>query len=589
MKGIKEGTKKAEAVILLYNLGGLWKRDFVFALKWKLFKADTQGYRLYKDLLKDEIIVERTVEKVKGKRLASDSYTLVLLNINNSIVFNDKTRKIYKDRSRAFNSKSITKLYRALSESRIKVAMYTSSIYILNKEKPSLVDALKYNGVINDDIQNYNSNYIDYSYNEWQKNSYCNGYYYSSSEIREALSLINKSKDDLASSIDTDIMMQSRIKGVIIKGAVLYFVYIANPGENKLIKINNEGEQKFINITVAYLKKICGTGVLLPIAKAIIISDRDSEVYTAVTGNPAGRIKKDDLLEKQEVIIKNYKQYHKGKTPKFSWLNSNTSYFEQIYVIPFNICGMISLIMLPNEEGDKALVNSTINKLATDENYKKNDINSKDRINRIGYYKGTDLIYIPMFEIKYLARIRNYFKEQRSNPYSIGEAPLSIITEVDMVNAISHSICGPAYYYFFEDDELYQISEDYYQEYDYNGYSKGMNIAKSYIESNGYIATNKVLNSLPKKAGYNNINVFWNEIANGSEEFMEYINFDELKRSDVVVKRIRKKKKTIYVKETTLSEISKKAKEKGITANRYIAELIYKDLHSVENTPRKEE
>lgn len=575
MSKLKKNTKKYEATTLLFKLGGAWKRDYIFALKYLVKGNESQAYRLYNDLLKDGAIVERTIDKYKGKRKANDSCIEVTLN-EKSYQYSLETRDRIKERIRKFKSKSNKNLYRALSETRIKIMMHCSEVKVFKKEKPSLITLLDEN-VKRDD-------YRPYSYQEWQ-DIICNcGVFYSSTEVREAIEFLkSKKQKDSWSPAATDNMMQSRIKGIVVKDSSIYFVYIANPRDNKLIKIHNEGEKNYVLQAVSQLREIISISYISINPKAIIISDGDSMVYTSSLGNPSGRIKNIDLLEKQQALNNNYKRSHKGKNPPYSWINSIIEMYDEIYVMPFNYNGVYLLSLLTGEQD--AYIKSTKDVLSKYKEFQENYDLEKKKINEIGYLKNTRLIYMQFYEIKKLKKIRDELRVEYDRPYTDkDEILISILTEFEMIDAISHSIGYPAKYYVINDSKLIEIGDKHYQTYDRNGYSKGMNVVKAYVESYGYIASNRLLNSLPKKANEAPI-AFWNSVAKGSNKFKELINFDELKTiEEGEKKRMRKKRKTVYMQEKILTKLKEKAKEQGITPNRYIADLIYKDIRSVEES-----
>lgn len=579
MTKLKRNTNKFTAVSFLYHIGAIWKKDFIFILKSIVNGNESQAYRLYKVLQKDKLIVEKVIEKQKGKRKSNDQYTMVMLN-KDSNEYSKNDIDQYKQVCKNFRTNNASKLYRLLSDSRIKALMIKANVVYYDKYKPSLASTIE-----QADLEVYKQKNENFS---WKKIVDERGLYYSSQEIRETISKLKQNNENASSSIGADTLMQSRIRGVIIKGELLYFVYIANPGENKLIKINSEGENKYIAAATGLFHSCFGIPFLNE-QQAIIISDGLSMIYTCALGNPAGRIKDADLLEKQEVMTKNYKNRHKGKAPKYNWINSKSDIFQKIYVIPFSTEGCCSLSYLPSEINYNEKKAMVIKKLRNYDEFKSTDtVNSPSQI---GTFESTRLYCMPICEIKELFKIRNQTKSWNEMPYQESKMTLSFITDFAYANAISHVIGTPCIFHSFINDELLTLDHTYeYLDYDYNGYSVGMNKIRSYINEAGYVATNKLLNSLPKKAGYDNPNIFWNEVAAGSCEFEKSIDFNELKRiEENKVKRIRKKKKTVYVKEATLDELVKRAKEKGISSNRYIADLIYKDIHSVEETPREEE
>lgn len=570
---MKKDSLPSKAIELLNKATLLYKTDLLlYVTAWS---SQQNASKLVNKLIKDGLVAYKKI---------NNDYALYLTrvgknNLENDIVYN-------KD----FHTTSESILNQRLQENTIKVLFSICGIPCFDTEKASLKQ-------IRESILGIN-NKLDKKEAEAILN---NGVYYTKKEYIDFINSISPGKADTFAS--------SRFKGVYISNYNIYFVYMPERKDNKILRIFYEKElnlkksaEAFKNFTdvYRYVEELCtykqsknDSKKLIPASKVfnepycLVVSDGNAEVYSMATGNPSGLIKGVDFskISSQKKRIADLKaeekadeanriQYGIARTiakAKYSsmFLDAYNDVYKRLFVVSRNISGVRSLDYLCSNTLE-SWHKESVELFKTNPKYFIQNINPiYPYIELVGNNKMPS-IYLPVYEAKILKEI----SELNFNP--------TIVTYEDMLDTIAHATRRINRYYdadFYINDKRMVASlfdEDSVLYYDYSGYTKGELIIRNYLKEHNLAPLDaNIYLKLPSLFNMNKVD-FYNSVAKEKISVREVVSSIDTATIEPEKRKYNIKKTiTLHVSADFHKKVKRAAKYDNLTIQQSLMKLIY--------------
>ena len=569
---IRSNTLKEKLMSYLMEVGWCYKSDLYMIGKMNGDESNSikEIKRMYDDGLIEEK-VETNKKRLSVVGLTKKGYVEIANKMNErGMEMSDEYKKIEKE----FHMSRIEALKTKVSDNRIKTMMMISGVHTTPTDKPSLAYLVE-------TIQEKTpaANKRDKVYNDSLTYDQCkeklsNGIYYTMKEFRDFV--------DGEEEGTSDMFMGTRARGIFISQNNCFVVYIAEPGNNRLIRVRPESEKRLMRVLMTILRitdvqrdlpmlskrrisKFDKTEIIDNMIEnnvyALVISDRDSLVYSMATGNPRGRI-----IGKDKMLTDKRKQDyhdHNNTQAKSLWLKGDGSIYQRMFVTPFTENGIHSLEYLCNTSAEEWYYTS-INLFKDKETFEINNDGQHYPAYELSEQK-IPAIYMPVFEVNELYRISN-------KDYNV-----TIVTYEDMVNAIARSIRKDVHYY--DADTLNKFDDNITLIYDYSGLPKGQKMISDELLKQNQECDYDYYQKLPSTFGYDKTK-FYNEVARKRIDLNKLL--PSIHAHEIVIKpqkRIRRKSITLTMGEELTDKIYQAAKLNNVSASVYIKNIIYKTVN----------
>lgn len=472
--------------------------------------------------------------------------------------------KHWDDARSPFRVSDYSKLERRLNDNRIIVMMMLAGVAAMPNEKPTLYKLMDGCGAILPERSGYaNSNYVDGMTDDECKALIEHGVYYTVAEVRDFIS-------ESGSATEADTTYVSKARGVFISDATMYIVYMAQPGDNRIISVRAFGEQRLMDalrpvLAVTHIgrqikelprysinertneRTVVGYAHGEPYA--LIISDGDALVYSTANGGPRGKPVNSAVNEMK--VTQGSVRYINGSGPLF----------RRVFVIPHTVNGLSILRYITTASTEDWLRASAdiISHIA-------GSAPSPDS----AMYPYTVLdgdmhipaIYLPAYECREL-----YMIAQR-------QGRIAIVTYRDMLNAIAHSVRCDAIYY--DADTLERIDENAVLVYALNGECAGEYALEQELAKRGVKSSPAERAELPGRFGYDSAVRFWNDIARGRLSAEDAADAVSGKRKDEPARTyVHRAQVSMLVSSDYANQIKKAAKYYGMSVSAYLKKITH--------------
>lgn len=413
--------------------------------------------------------------------------------------------KHWNDARAQFRISDADRFVRRLNDNRIMAMMMLAEVTVLPHDKPTLYRLVEgCGGMLPKREPSADDYYADHMSDDECRALISAGVYYTNAELRAFL-------DALGQGDEADVIRASKVRGIFVSDTTAYVVYMAQPGDNKIIATRAFAEQRLLESLKAILsvthvgRQIKAlprysinertnerrvTGYALGEPYALIISDGDAMVYNTANGGPHGKPAANGKT--------NAMQINPGSV---RYINGSSSMYKRIFVAPHTSNGISILSYITHASVEDWLQAST---------EVIGGIHGSAPSPGSAMYPYTiecddgavSAIYMPAYECCELYQIA---KRQKR---------VAIVTYRDMLSAIAHSVrCDVVYY---DADTLERIDADDVPVYALNGEIAGKDILAGALAERGLAISATEMDALPQKFEYANAIAFWNGIARGS-------------------------------------------------------------------------
>lgn len=408
--------KRNEVLKIMASVGRCYKDDLMAVMDGQ----SNANSRQLKDMCKRGWLVENRI--VKADKSGNTKKVISITTKGRAYLSDKQQDDYYYDATDYVNYKfkntETNAINRELLNSRVKLMLNRTGVKIFEKDKLSIANLLE---VKKSDDSEFANAWL-YDSTTPRDELIKNGVYYSLSEFRDFLSLLDS--DDVS-----DTIMGVRARGVFLNSETLALVYTPNIYRSQTINLNITNESKLIHL----VKKYFGGLVSANEISAIMITNANAVIVDMGIAGKYGHSPRD-----------------KNDNTTRSLIDVNSTMFDHIFAFPFTQNGMDSLEYFAHHTFEQWLNDSR--KLYSSINHTKlipqesigtesliaTDTNTNKRI-----------VFLPFFELKYLNFLHSFYEE------------VSILTYEDMADMISHIIRRNNAYYNLQGKEL---EVQYYQE-----------------------------------------------------------------------------------------------------------------------------
>ena len=556
---------KLEQVLLqaLLALGECYETDL--RLMARTWGSESNAKLVIRKLLSgDDITVRET------KISASETVRSVVLSKTGRIKIMDVLNDTYwaahwNDARSPFRISDGERFMRRLNDNRIIAMMMMANVTALPHDKPTLYRLAAGCGAILPERETTDDDYYaDHMSDEECKALMVKGVYYTIAEVRAFL-------NELGQTNEADVVLSSKARGLFISDTTAYIVYMAQPGDNKIIAERAYGEQRLLeSLKTVFAVTQVGRqikalpryrinertnerrviGYALSEPYALIISDGDAMVYNTANGGPHGKPAANSKI--------NAMQANQGSV---RYINGAGPLYRRVFVAPHTSNGISILDYITHASAEDWLransdVISAINGSTPSPGGAMYPFTVPDG--------GTTIpaIYMPAYECCEMYQIAKAQKR------------IAIVTYRDMLNAIAHSVrCDVVYY---DADTQERIDENAVPVYALTGEIAGEEILKSDLSQRGLTISASALSELPAKFGYANPVAFWNDIARerlSASDIADACDSDE--KTVKKHKYVRRDQVTILITAEYHAQIRKAAKYNGLSVSAYLKRITH--------------
>lgn len=560
----RQGSLAELLALHLMRVGMAYKADLTQIGKSRV--SDVQTSRAISKLQGDGLI---DVIAVKGRMPTAEN--VCVLTKRGRVALLDHLESEYwhmhsQDAERQFRTTNETTLIAKLDDARIAAAMMLADVKAFPDEKPSLYHLFASLSLLPLDYHKMYDNketYNDTTTKEELEKILENGIYYTMKEYREFMEELSPGS--------TDTFIGTKARGIFISKTSCLVIYTGSHRNNRLLRISKPSE---IHLRDS-LRELCGiTNVLRPLpgfakenavgykesvsgsVNAFVLTDGNALIYSMATGNPSGKVKDTDMMEKDDAR----KQYYadNGGDITMTWLKANGEIYSRIFAAPFSENGITSLAYLCHttpeswQKQSRDMLRDDMRFVPTNEDplYCYSD-------------NGKPVIYMPVYEVNELYRI-----------YQL-DYKVSIITYPDMYDGIAHSVRKDVTYY--DADTLERASPDEVMIYDSHGNIAGKKKLEFAMQDRELQLDTKAYTELPKR--YNlSAAAFFNKIERGQiniSKLADALSNDAQPLEVKEKKRIRRKSITLTMGEKFTNDIYRAARLHNMSASAYIKGLIH--------------
>ena len=547
-----------------------YKKDITMYARTKTNGDDKYANRIINTMIKEQLLIEKEVKKNRKDNKQSDYKTVTISKKGKNVLKEKLDKEVDKEIESGFQTNSQATLRARLNDSRIKLMFMMCNVNVAPETKPRLIELYR----------------ILKEKTDPRKMQICTetlkaGIYYTVKEMHEFM-------DEMNFGI-SDTTYASRIRGMYISPHTCLMVYITQRGDNKILRTTKNIEKKVVSLMQPVLEVTTVNRDLPELSKkrksrtsdnlivdtlrknstwGLVISDGDSLVYSMTTGNPNGIIRKKDVSKIQ--IAKNEQQ----KDKKYTWLIGDEEIYPRLFVTPFTEAGIGSLDYLCHTRAEEWLEDSKnyFRQLNRFEENLYNPLYPHDEV-----YRGQKIpsVYMPVFEINELRKISEM------------DYTVTVLTYRDMIDAISHATRKQLRYYdaetmeYVDDNEILQYAE--------TGYPLGEQMILERLAEYHVKCDKREIQKLPKKYEMDYTS-FFNGIVN------EEIDLEQVIRQ-LPVAPVKKEKKKYNIRKqlafTVPTEmattIKHAAKNKDLSVNRYLIQMIVKNMDEIKRDAKEKE
>lgn len=560
----KHGSLAEALALHLMRVGMAYKADLTMIGKSRV--SEVQTSRTISKLTSEGLI---DVVAVKGRMPAAENVCVLtrrgrveLLDSLGSEYWHERSQ----DAEKQFRTTNETTLIARLDDARIMTAMTLAGVTVFPDEKPSLYHL--YTSLYRlplDYHKEYDNkkDYNDATGKEELEVILKRGIYYTLKEYRDFMEELSPGA--------TDTFIGTKARGIFVSADTCFVVYTGSHRNNRLLRISKPSE---VHLAES-LRELCGiTNVLRPLPgfarrttggykeeisnsiNAFVISDGNALIYSMATGNPSGKVKGTDKMEKDDARRQYFEE--NGGDIGLSWLKANGDIYPRIFAAPFTQNGINSLDYLCHTTPESWQ--------KTCDNMLKDDIRfvpeTYDPLYRYSD-KGRPTIYMPVFEVNELYRI-----------YKM-EHPVSIITYPDMYDCIAHSVRKDIRYY--DADTLELADKDSVTIYDSHGNVAGRRKLEFALQDRERQLDPKVYTDLPKRYNVSPA-AFYNKIARNEisvNKLIDTLSGETTEYTPKEKKRVRRKSITLTMGEKFTNDIYRAARLHNMSASAYVKGLIH--------------
>ena len=553
---------------LMSQIGEAYRSDIALYLDC-IFGTEGSGLNEIRKWEKKGFLNERLVRK--GKQNDGDSsYKVLVLSPAGKLFIEDNelcgyyklTEQQVESHMKDFDTSDMDRVKTRLLDSRVKMAFEAAGAPAFTINKPNLCRLyeilsgnkfkaydMKYQGTKAKEL------YLQCSSSECLS-KFNSGIYYTIAEVRSLLDTISPGSSDSS--------LMSRARGIYISKTNCFIVYIPERGNNKNIKINKKSEQNLLSMLRSLLKLTKVRRILPELSKKELnMRTNEYQVSEYLYNSPSALV----ISDSDNMVFQLGKRFEisSDDTQQSSntWLVNNLDLYERVYVAPYSVAGIQSVLYLCThtiEEWHKESL----------EEFKQIPnlyINDYDAWFPASEQNGTLLTYMPVYELNRLEAIKH-----TSSKYGI-------LTYSDMVEPISKHLCKLIDYFDIE-DHTYINDNTVIGLYSLNGNLAGRNMILDELDRHDLETTAKEINALPSVFGYDNPISFFNDIAlekEGSPMMLQIIDRLETKEADAT-RRLKKKQISIALDDEFREKLRKASRLYNLSASRYVKLLIEKQV-----------
>lgn len=553
---------------LMMEIGEGYRSDIALYLDC-IFGNKGSGLNEIRKWEKNDLLNIRYIHKGKANT-GDSSYRVITLSPAGRLFIAEALGKelseqyIYKKIEEAnirFDTTDNEKIKTGLLDNRIKMAFEAAGVPALTGDKPNLCDLYSqlssasllipkrnYSNIKNKDM------YMQTSLDEY-KALLETGIYYTIAEVRNLF--------DSISPESSDATLMSRARGIFISNKNCYVVYISKRGSNKNIKITKKAEMNLLRMLTDLLK-ITNVRRTLPDLSMKTLTNSGRLIFKHLEENSPYALV---LADSDNMVYRLGRRfaYSDGTGTEDSgtaWLVGNYDLYKRVYVASYTIAGIQSIMYLCTHTLEEWHEDAKEN-LSRQKGLKVTDYNPF--FPAICQSNGASVLYMPVYEMNTLEKIRNEDKEYGIVAYS------------DMFNPISKHVSKKILFYDIE-EEVPASDIANVVIYDDNGYPKGKNMIIEALREEKKQCSLVEINKLPAKYGFKNPVEFFNKIALGTDDVpkIEDIVLQLETKPSKKFRKTKTKQMSISLDDKFKEKLLKAAKLYNLSISRYI-KLVIKD------------
>lgn len=470
----------------------------------------------------------------------------------------------WEDARKPFRISDVNQLTRRLNDNRIAVMMTLAGVAALPYEKPTLYRMAQACGaILPERVGSANDYYNDAMSDDECKALMTKGVYYTAAEVRD---FINES----GNGAEADVTYASKARGVFVSDATMYIVYMAQPGDNRIISVRAFAEQRFLESLKPILAVTNVGRPLLPLPRcainertnerkvigyahgepyALIISDGDALVYSTANGGPRGKPVGSAVNDMK--INPGSVRYINGAGPLYS----------RVFAVPHTPNGL-SILRYITSASVEDWLNASAEVIGAIPGAVPSPASAMYPCTVDVDGDALPAIYMPAYECHELYQIAKRGKR------------VVIVTYRDMLNAIAHSVRCDAVYY--DTDTMARIDDGDVPVYALNGEVAGVDALKSELARRGLAPSPAALKELPGAFGYENPTRFWNDVARGVIDVSEAADACTATEAGTGKRHyVHRAQISMPVSAEYSAQIRKAAKYNGLSVSAYLKKITH--------------